>query len=264
MEGARGVARDRKRESDRLKSPLALGFSGQYSSLSGIMSPERGAFLGKLMGRSKRPVEQISPNELVFCQAENDMLKGDLSKRIKINKILASATVENSKRAAVNEQYDSIISHSLKTGRGGGLGGTVDLGRKDFIDNILGPKSNSKTEFKVGQFFKKDRINKIINEVSMSQRGPNSTGEASHCQSFPDIMGRRKDNPPLTQENRSIKDGLKSKYHPQISARVGNGVDAPLFERVSNQRTGQGLAIVSNKTEAAPEKKDFFMKKTEV
>lgn len=264
MEGARGGARNRKGEANRLGSPLALGFTEQYESLSGHLSPERGAFLGKLMGKSKRVTEQISPNELNFCQADNDVLKGDLSHRIKINKILGSTTVENSKRAPANGQYDSIISNPLKTGRGGGLGGTVDLGRSDFIDNILGPKSNSKTEFKVGQFFKKDRINKIINEVTMSQRGPNSTGEASHFQSFPDIMGRRKENPLLIKENKSIKDELRGKYPPQMSARVGHGVDTPLFERVSNKKIGQGLAIVNSKTEAALEKKDFFMKKTEV
>lgn len=260
MEGAR----NRKAESNRLKSPLSLGFVDQYQSLSGSISPERGAFLGKLMGKSKRPVEQISPNELNYCQADNDMLKGDLSNRIKINKILGSATVQTSKRTPINGQYDSIISNPLKTGRGGGLGGNVDLNRKDFIDNILGPSSNSQTEFKVGQFFKKDRINKIINEVDMTQRLPNILHRASYCQSFPDIMGRRNDTPLLIKENRSIKDGLKAKHPPQMSAKVGHGVNTPLFERVSNERTGQGLAIVNNKTKAGSEKKDFFMKKAEV
>jgi hypothetical protein len=231
-------ARNRKAESNRLKSPLSLGFVDQYQSLSGAISPERAAFLGKVMGGSKRPVEQISPNELSYCQADNDMLKGDLSNRIKINKILGSATVETSKRAPINGQYDSIISNPLKTGRGSG--------------------------FKVGQFFKKDRINKIINEVDMTQRLPNIIDRGLSYQSFPDIMGRRNDTSLLIKENRSIKDGLKAKHSAQMSARVGHGVNTPLFERVSNERTGQGLAIVSNKTEVGAEKKDFFMKKTEI
>jgi hypothetical protein len=257
-------ARNRKAESNRLKSPLSLGFVDHYQSLSGAISPERAVFLGKVMGGPKRPVEQISPNELNYCQADNDMLKGDLSNRIKINKILGSATVETSKKAPINGQYDSIISNPLKTGRGSGLGGNVDLNRKDFIDNILGPNSNSKTEFKVGQFFKKDRINKIINEVDMTQRLPNIIDRGLSYQSFPDIMGRRNDTSLLIKENRSIKDGLEAKHPAQMSARVGHGVNTPLFERVSNERTGQGLAIVNNKTEAGAEKKDFFMKKTEV